>query len=381
MKKIYKNICQLIEILGKKHGAQQLRILIVRGNRSYKNLENTGQFKEFVNQHFCHEVQEFSVNPKFCEGMVIAENIKDINLDYIIAIGGGSVIDMAKILIALLLHEGDKSLLLESKLKLKKRKTCFIAVPTTAGTGTEATHFAVAYKNNKKYSIADRQLVPDCTVLDGSLCKGNSSYQRACTALDAMSQAIESIWAKNSTSESSKIAFAALELIYPNIIPFVTESFNANVYQLMLEGAHLAGKAINISKTTSAHAFSYGFTTHAGIPHGHAVWLTLPKIFELHYKKIIAAKDRSHFAYYKILKLVKFFNIKIDNDNFTQFFQTFLKKLSFVEKDICCPQITNENLQKIMMNVNQERLRNNPVEFTNDDLDEIYSVFKCKKDS
>lgn len=180
----------------------------------------------------------------------------------IVALGGGSAIDFAK-----------------AYRHYRKLACPLIAIPTTAGTGSEATQFAVVYVEGKKTSLDDPSILPDVAIVDSDFLKGSPMYLKACTAMDALCQAIESVWALGGTEESRGYAFEAIKLIAPAILPYVN-SENPFAASDMACGAFLAGKAINISRTTAAHALSYSITSRYGIPHGHAVALSLADLFE-----------------------------------------------------------------------------------------------------
>lgn len=165
-------------------------------------------------------------------------------VDAFIAVGGGTVIDTAKRL------RGFSEL-------------PFLAVPTTAGTGAEATRFAVYYDHGKKCSADDARYLPTDQILIPEFCESASDYQKASCAFDAYAQAVESLWAKGATEESKAYAQRALDLM-------------AAGDQLL--GSYWAGRAIDISRTTAAHAFSYYMTATYGVPHGEAVYMMFPYI-------------------------------------------------------------------------------------------------------
>ena len=176
-------------------------------------------------------------------------------VDAFIAVGGGTVIDTAKLL------RGFSGL-------------PFAAVPTTAGTGAEATRFAVYYDHGKKCSADDVRYLPTDQVLIPEFCESASAYQKASCAFDAYAQAVESLWAKGATDESRSYAKRALELsrIYNRTIEQTEQSNN------QLLSSYWAGRAIDISRTTAAHAFSYYMTATYGVPHGEAVYMMFPYI-------------------------------------------------------------------------------------------------------
>ena len=151
-----------------------------------------------------------------------------------------------------------------------------MALPTTAGTGAEATRFAVCYDGDVKYSIDFEAIRPSDVALVPEFTYSLSQYQTASTGFDAYAQAIESLWAKGTTDESRKYARSALG--YLQRIEEVVFHPTPESREAMLQGAYWAGRAIDISRTTAAHAFSYYMTSKYGIPHGHAVAMMFPFI-------------------------------------------------------------------------------------------------------
>lgn len=200
----------------------------------------------------------------------------------IVGIGGGSAMDMAKLLCA---FQGKSSQdvvgRIESGRPIRRRGSDLVLVPTTSGSGSEATEFAVVYVGEKKLSIEGPALKADEVILDPRLARSGSSYQRATSGIDAVAQAVESLWAVGATTRSRRHARWALALLLPTIERFVKEPSMLDA-RAMCIGSHLAGRAINISKTTAAHALSYGLTKRFGVSHGHAVALTLGHLIEAH---------------------------------------------------------------------------------------------------
>jgi len=206
---------------------------------------------------------------------------KDVSLiegaDLIIAVGGGTVIDLAKVISiaysnqSQTISEAIDNPELENFLDL-------LFIPTTVGTGSEGTSFAVLYKDKKKLSVDKKSLLPDYIVLDPELLKSLPDCVQHSTVLDALAQSIESIWAKGATIVSREYAAEAIELILTHF----KKGSRQRLAQLQI-GSHLAGRAINISRTTMAHSISYPFTAHFGIDHGKAVFLTLPQLAVLNY--------------------------------------------------------------------------------------------------
>src|SRR5690606_33928081 len=211
--------------------------------------------------------------------------------DLVLGVGGGSALDLAKLLCAVgggaagrparVADEAGLRAAIRSGERIARRATRLVLVPTTAGSGSEATHFAVVYLGEEKFSVAGPALRPDAVVLDPALTTSGSRYQRASSGIDAVAQAIESLWAVGATAASRRWARHALRLLLPAIEPFV-HAPDDRCARAMVVGSHLAGRAIDISRTTGAHALSYAITKRYEVSHGHAVALTLGAFIEAH---------------------------------------------------------------------------------------------------
>ncbi|WP_214326982.1 phosphonoacetaldehyde reductase [Nonomuraea sediminis] len=214
------------------------------------------------------------------EGLAIAA---DLDPDVIVGVGGGSTLDMAKLLCAFPgVTDGDKlAHAIRAGLPAPVRDCRLVLAPTTSGSGSEATHFAVVYLGSEKYSVGGQAMRPDAVLLDPDLTLSGTAYQRAASGLDAVAQAVESLWAAGATDESRRYARRALRVLMPAIEDFVRAPA-AGSARAMTVGSHLAGRAIDISKTTAAHALSYAITKRYDVSHGHAVALTLGAFIGTH---------------------------------------------------------------------------------------------------
>lgn len=226
---------------------------------------------------------DFTPNPLYeqvCKGIDLFEAS---NCDTILAVGGGSAIDVAKcIKLAVLAKEGRKAIippLVLQRLPIDGTRIPLIAIPTTAGTGSESTHNAVMYFEGAKQTVTNDGILPDYAILEPSVLKTLPLYQKKCTMMDALCQGIESWWSVNSTEESYEYSRKCIELIMANWRKYIFESDDEAAAQIML-AANYGGRAINITATTAAHAFSYKITSLYGLPHGHAVAVCLPEIWE-----------------------------------------------------------------------------------------------------
>ena len=197
-----------------------------------------------------------NANPKV-ETVQALLNEVNPGVDAFIAVGGGTTIDTAKLLNFAVVSKLSVRELLARKTAPAKLLPC-MAFPTTAGTGAEATRFAVCYDGETKFSIDFEVLRPSDVALVPEFTTSLPAYQKLSTNFDAYAQTVESLWAKGATDESKTYANRALVLMKEDNWP---------------EASYWAGRAIDISRTTAAHALSYYLTSHYGVPHGHAVYM------------------------------------------------------------------------------------------------------------
>lgn len=351
-------------------GYEPTRIFLVTGKNSYE-ISGAKRFIDDACRSFkLVKYSEFEVNPKYEDVLKGVHLFKKSDCDLLIAIGGGSVIDTAK-LINLFGRNPDLNFdrLIEGADQVKSKGLPFIAIPTTSGTGSEATHFAVVYKNNKKYSVSHKFILPNVVVLNYELTKTQNSYLSACAGLDALSQAIESYWCVNSTKESQNYSSNAIKLVIPNLGGAVNNPTDLN-RKAMLMGSFLAGKAINITKTTAPHAISYPFTTFFGYPHGHAVALTLPFFMEFNHQvtaeNIVDARGVSYLksSMEKLFLICGLTNAKLVKQEMRDFIKDVgldfdLTKRGFDFK---------KDLNQILKHISLERMSNNPKKVTKTDV-------------
>jgi alcohol dehydrogenase class IV len=255
-------------------------LFMIAGKYSYELSGAASFFSSLLDKKRCVRFSEFSANPKINDLNRALDAFKNSKARLIISVGGGSAIDLAKLVKYFTAADIDPEECLEKNSVENTSTLPLLAVPTTAGTGSEATHFATLYPGLKKISIAAKQILPSHVWLNFEFTTSLSPYQTACTGFDALAQAIESYWAVASTHQSRQDSAKALQMCMQHLEGAVLTPTSEHRTG-MLEAAYLAGKAIDVSKTTAAHALSYSLTAHYGLPHGHAVAMTLPAIFEL----------------------------------------------------------------------------------------------------
>jgi len=216
----------------------------------------------------------FHPNPDLSDATAGADMYRKMGCDGLISVGGGSAMDTAKAVKALLLAENMDDVRIG---RLPVGKLPHIAIPGTAGTGAEATPIAVVYENNEKLSLDHPTLLPEAIVLDGSLLNTLPLYHKKACALDALCQGIEFYWAVKRTEDSRIHAERAILGVLRNLEDYLAG--RAAAADAVLEAAYESGCAIRISRTTAAHAMSYQITKRIGPAHGQACMLTLPHLW------------------------------------------------------------------------------------------------------
>jgi len=199
----------------------------------------------------------------------------DADVDVVLGVGGGSALDTAKLLTALAAQPGPpEDYLLAGRRFTEPRRQLLVLVPTTAGSGSEATSIAVLTTPDGKRSLRHPVLHADVAVVDPGLTCSVPPRVAAGCGLDALSHAVESYWSVAATDESLALAADAIRLLVRHLVAACTEPCGAD-REAMSRAALLAGQAIEITQTTAAHALSYPLTARYGIPHGHACGLFL----------------------------------------------------------------------------------------------------------
>ncbi len=304
-----------------------MRLFIVLGKRSYAECGAKSVIDKLLSNISCQvtEFSGFSPNPTIEEVNQGILQCVDSNANCILAIGGGSALDTAKLIRHMIAQD-------------QGVKIPLIAVPTTSGTGAEATRFAVVYVEGKKQSIEGDTVLPDVAIVYPPFTYHNPKYLTACTGFDALAQAIESFWAKGATAQSKEYAVKAIELLWKNLSKVVNQP-NDELRDITAQGAYWAGRAINISKTTAPHAFSYTFTSKYGYPHGHAVALTFPFFLLLN-------------ADNALLDL-----LNLNKDNCLTAFENYIETIGLTQK-----MDSKIDIPFVVSQVNTQRLQNNPID-------------------
>jgi alcohol dehydrogenase len=232
-------------------------------------------------------------NPTFdciLEAKALAEKS---NCDSLIALGGGSSMDTAKAVGALLANPKASLPSLKGVLKVHKRYPLLIAIPTTAGTGSETTVAAVVVnpKTHEKFAINDPKLIPQVAVLDSSLLAKLPPKIISSTGMDALTHAVEAYIGHERTNKTKRYSLEAVRLIDENLFLFYQDPKNQKARSLMQRAAYLAGVSFTRSYVGYVHAIAHSLGGEYNVPHGLANAVILPHVLR-HY----GAKDEKAFG-------------------------------------------------------------------------------------
>ena len=345
-----KNFEKILVICGKKS------YIASGANKIFDNLLAKKNTKYYFKKFYYPELEELKQ---------IIIYIRKFSPDLIIAVGGGSVLDYAKIANVLTNNENLNQEITNSSYKIKKKFSKLIAVPTTAGSGAEVTSNAVIYINKIKYSVEDEKLKPDYFFLIPELVLKAPLKIKSSSGFDAISQAMESLIAKKSNLQSVNFAKKSLRISLKYYLKFLKNPNKENS-SAMCVAANLAGKAISISKTIAPHAVSYPFSRLYKLSHGHAVSLTLDKFLKFNFENIKSANCNFNLKerYNTIFSLTNSQNI-----NQLSKFILNVKKQAKLEDNFKKLGIDiKKSYPKIVSGTNLLRLTNNPVELSKNDI-------------
>ena len=369
----YKNINNLKKIIGDKSFK---KVFILTGKNSYYKSGASKIFEKILLNKTHKFYFKKSYYPEIEELKTINFNIKKFNPDLVIAVGGGSVIDYAKMANVLKFSLDIDKQIKKNSYKIKKKTFNLLAIPTTAGSGAEVTSNAVIYINKTKYSVENESLKPDEFIIMPELIIGASKKIKASAGFDAISQSIESLLSLKSTAQSVLYAKKSLKLSFKNYLNFVNNPSLNNTSQMAL-AANLSGKAISISKTTAPHALSYPFTAIYNISHGHAVSLTLNEFLKFNFENMFYSK--SNFSLKERFKIIQ----KLAGTNsifeLIHYLKNIQKKAALETSFEKLGINIKKDYNRILSGVNPLRLNNNPIKIKTQDLHEILLNKKNEK--
>jgi alcohol dehydrogenase len=252
-------------------------------------LYNNGTAKKIADSTKIEKVvffNEVEPNPSCQTVDKAAEVARKNNVDVVIGLGGGSALDVSKMVACLIDNEGSVfDYYSTGNRVLKPRKAQLICIPTTAGTGSEVTNIGV-YTNKEtgiKMPFASEYFWPDIAVIDPILTHTLPAHITASTGMDAFTHAIEAYWSVNSNPISDALSVSVIKTILENIEKACKEPTNSEARKNMAFASVTAGISFSQTKTTGIHAVSFPLTTDFGASHGLACSITLPAFIKLSY--------------------------------------------------------------------------------------------------
>ena len=346
------------------------KIFVLCGKKSFVTSGAENFFKELLNKKEIRLFYKNSEIPILEELIDIINTIKVFKPDLILAVGGGAVIDYAKIANIIDVREDLADLIVNYSYPFKKKYTKLAVIPTTAGSGAEVTSNAVIYVDGIKHSFESELLLPDNFFLIPEFLISAPTTIKASAGFDAIAQALESLVSKKSTNQSVEYASKSLRVSVNSYISFLNDPNLKNATEMSI-ASNLAGKAISISKTTAPHAVSYPFTSLFNISHGHAVGLFFESFFKFNFDNL--NKSETSFDLKQRFDLIfNLFNVKNINDFNSKI--TLIKKQANLEDNLKTLNINiNKSSEKIIMGINLLRLGNNPVKIDGKDIYNIIS--------
>lgn len=321
------------------------QVFLVCGG-SFDRLPLGAHFEELAQQgrlRLCR-FSGFSPNPRQEDAETGAALFRTSGCTLIAAVGGGSAIDTAKCI-----------------RRSAQGHVPLLAVPTTAGSGSEATRFAVIYRQGVKQSV-DCGL-PEFVLLEPSLLDTLPLYQRKATMLDALCHAVESFWSLRSTPASRALSREAVRRILDHWGGYLQNTPDGN--RGMLAAANLAGQAINLTQTTAGHAMCYGLTCRYGLAHGHAAAICVRRLWPYMLENIQKAARPAELAE-TFLALAESMGCTCAAESAAKF-DALVDSLA-----LPVPEVREGDHEALAMTVNAQRLQNNPVPLDGDDIAALY---------
>ena len=309
---------------------------------------------------------EISPNPEVREVDACAKLIKEKKVDFLVALGGGSALDCAKASGTICFTEDSICKYHGTGEVLPKQHLPLIAIPTTAGTGSEVTCVAVLSNKElgKKGPINCNNFYPAVALIDPELTYTLPPYMTASTGIDVLCHALEGFWSKGHQPVCDALALHASHIVFQYLRIVCKDPSNKEARAKMAEASVIAGMAFTLPKTTSSHACSFPLTNMLHIPHGEACGLTLD-----YFARINA--DAQNGRIHEFAKKLGFKDMYEMADAIYD-----LKKEIGLRTDLKEYHLTDEQIQDLVDGSTHPNLYNNPVEITKEMLQEMYQSMR-----
>ncbi len=311
----------------------------------------------------------FEPNPGYESVVRGVDHFRDSGCDAVVAVGGGSAMDVAKcIKLYAAMPRGTDYI----NSPAVPNSVPIIAVPTTAGTGSEATRYSIIYYWGQKTTITDSGMIPSAVLMDPSALASLPMYHRKATMMDALCHAIESHWSVDSTPGSRELSSRAIGLVMEHMDAYLGNTPEGNAG--MLRAAYVAGQAINLTRTTAGHALSYKLTGIYGLAHGHAVAICVGGLWPYmlsHPELCSDPRGEGHLAA-SLGEIAAAMGCRSAADAS----EAYLGLLARLGMGI--PAASEGDLGTLCSSVNADRLGNHPVRLSLDAIRAIYrDILRC----
>ena len=307
-----------------------------------------------------------SPNPEVSEVDACAARIRESDIDFLVALGGGSTLDCAKAAGTVCFTNDSIRKYHGTGVALPEKHLPLIAIPTTAGTGSEVTCVSVLSDKElgKKGPIVSNNFYPCVALVDPELTYTLPASITASSGIDVLCHAVEGFWSKGHQPICDALALHATKLVFQYLPTAVREPDNKEARRKMAEASVIAGLAFTLPKTTSSHACSFPLTNLLHIPHGEACGLTLD-----YFARVNAdAQDGRLHAFARELGFEDMFAMA---DAIYR-----LKKDIGLRVDLKDYNLTDEQVAELVRVSRHPNLYNNPVDITDEMLDEMYQSMR-----
>jgi alcohol dehydrogenase len=336
-------------------------ILLVTGQSSMKKFGYVDQVNKMLYNWSIYHFDRVPPDPT-PEAVNDALNFaRPRKIELVIAMGGGSALDVGKVLAILLNNNGTLKDYLEGEKSIENPGVPLIAIPSTSGTASEVTCWSTIWEKEKtkkkKHSLSHQWMFPNFSIVDPILAVSMSPQLTAYTGMDALTHAIEAAWSKNAQPISDVFALRAIKLNRQNLKRAYDYPEDLEGRTNMALASLLAGLAFNNTKTAACHSLSYPMTLNFGIPHGLAVSITIKEVIKYNFRALPK----------KVMQIVEEFGCSTVEEFSAVLSELMvslglpirLRDLNLKEKDI--ELLLNEG-------INPDRMGNNPTNFSREDI-------------
>lgn len=309
---------------------------------------------------------DISPNPEVKEVDACAEIIRKNQIEFVVALGGGSALDCAKAASSVCFTNDSIRKYHGTGKSLPENHLPLIAIPTTAGTGSEVTCVSVLsdHELGKKGPIVSQNFYPSIALIDPELTYTLPPYMTAGTGIDVLCHALEGFWSRGHQPICDALALHATRIVFKYLRQVYENPGDKEARAKMAEASVVAGLAFTLPKTTSSHACSFPLTNLYHIPHGEACGMTLD-----YFAKINA--DAEGGRIHEFARQLGFSNAIAMADEIYQ-----LKKDLGLRNDLKDLNLSDEQIEELVRLSNHPNMLNNPVEITEDILEDMYQSMR-----